>query len=70
MTLYEKYREYLEEGREEGLKEGLNNGRILGTIETLTDMGFEEKAIIETIVSKWGLSLETAEKYLLEAKGE
>ena len=70
MTLYEKYREYLEEGREEGREIGREEGRILGTIETLTEMGLEEKAIIETIVSKWGLSLETAEKYLLEAKGE
>ena len=77
MTLYEKYREYLEEGREEdreigreeGREIGREEGRILGTIETLAEMGFEEKAIIETIVSKWGLSSETAEKYLLEAKG-
>ena len=66
MTLYEKYREFLEEGREAGREEG----RILGMIEALIEMGVEEKAIIEKIISKWGLSLEEAEEYLSEAKGE
>ena len=66
MRLYEKYREFLEEGREAGREEG----RILGMIEALIEMGVEEKAIIEKIISKWGLSLEEAEEYLSEAKGE
>ncbi len=61
---------WIRQGREQGLSQGLSQGIFLGEVKMLIELGqeygLEEKAILERLQKKIGISLEQATKYLQE----
>lgn len=58
-----KREEWRREGLREGLQEGLQKG-IRGTVEALREFGIQDSKIKDTIIKKYNLSEEKAEKYI------
>ncbi len=56
----------LSQGREQGLSQGIFLGEVKMLIELGQEYGLEEKAILERLQKKIGISLEQATKYLQE----
>ena len=52
-------------GRNEGRNEGRSEGIIIGTVDTLRDIGLDDRSIIDKIREKYGLSQKEAEGYVL-----
>jgi len=55
----------LNEGINKGINKGRNEGIIIGTVDTLRDMGLDDKSIIAKIMEKYSLSQKEAEGYVL-----
>ena len=49
---------------QKGMSEGIQKGKIQGTVDTLRDLNYKDSDIKVTIIKKYGLSNEEAEKYL------
>ena len=59
---YGIYENGMKEGRAEGLEEG-----IIGSVEILRKVGFDETAIIKHVMEQYELTKEEAENYVFEA---
>ncbi len=57
---------WIRQGREQGLSQGIFLGEVKMLIELGQEYGLEEKAILERLQKKIGISLEQATKYLQE----
>ncbi len=57
--------EQMREGLSQGLSQGLSTGKILGTIETMRDDGKSDREIAERLMTKYGLSQEKADEYVI-----
>jgi hypothetical protein len=51
--------------RNEGINEGRSEGIIIGTVDTLRDIGLDDRSIIDKIREKYNLSQKEAEGYVL-----
>lgn len=69
MTLLEKLEEARIDGRTEGIELGKEHGKILGTVETLRNLGKNDTEIADWLMSRYALDRETAEKELKDLKG-
>lgn len=57
----------MDKGIQQGLKQGLEQGLEQGikvTVEILQESGFEQQIILEKIMKKYHLTLETAKQYV------
>ena len=67
---YGIYENGMKEGRAEGFEEGREEGigkGIIGSVEILRKVGFDETAIIKHIMEQYELTKEEAENYVFEA---
>ena len=51
--------------RNEGINEGRSEGIIIGTVDTLRDIGLDDRSIIDKIREKYNLTQKEAEGYVL-----
>ena len=54
----------LKDSREEGREVGREEGQILGTVNTLRTIGYEDDAIIEYLRKEYHMDKEHVDKYL------
>ena len=67
---YGIYENGMKEGRAEGFEEGREEGigkGIIGSVEILRKVGFDETSIIKHIMEQYELTKEEAENYVFEA---
>ena len=64
MTLQMSYQEKYEMGVQDGIEKGIELGKISGTIDTLRQLDFNNKQIVQHIMKQFGLSEEEANKYI------
>lgn len=57
------YNKGLKDGIDKGIQQGLEQG-IKVTVEILQESGFEQQIILEKIMKKYHLTLETAKQYV------